>query len=123
MISATPVELVPPGGPVRCGGSRLDGADTGGLVGAGELDELGVVVDVRLLGQERSEIADRIAGLGQFAVQLDHLHTVLQDTPAPPECRTDLSCRVPESPAGPIAIELTPHATHRAAVGLGDPAG
>jgi DNA-binding transcriptional MerR regulator len=53
----------------------------------------------RLISQKRSEIAGRIAELEQFARQLDQLRTTLQDSPAPPGCRTDLSCCVPKSTA------------------------
>lgn len=77
----------------------------------------------RLIIQKRSEIAGRIAELEQFASQLDQLRTTLQDSPAPPGCRTDLSCCVPKSTAAPIAIELMPHLARQDTVDLGDPAG
>lgn len=72
-----------------------------------------------LISQKRSEIAGRIAELEQFAGQLDQLRTTLRDSPAPPGCRTDLSCCVPKSNAVPIAIELVPHVTRRDPVDTG----
>ena len=73
----------------------------------------------QLIGEKRSEIADRIVELEQFAAQLDKLHSALQNSTAPPECRADLSCCVPESTAAPIAIELIPHGSHRVALDPG----
>ena len=72
----------------------------------------------QLISEKRREIADRIAELEQFTAQLEQLHTALQDSSAPPECRTDLSCCVPESTAVPIGIELAPHRTHPVALDL-----
>ena len=76
----------------------------------------------RLISQKLAEIAGRIAELEQFARQLDQLRTTLHDSPAPPGCRTDLSCCVPKSTAAPIAIELIPHVTRRDTVDLDRPA-
>lgn len=74
-----------------------------------------------LISEKRSEIADRIVELDQFAAQLDQLQSVLRNSTAPPECRADLSCCVPESTSAPIAIELISHRTHPVALDLGRP--
>ena len=58
---------------------------------------------VRLIEEERTEIAERIAELEEFDAQLDTVRAEL-DAEAPPQaCRADLTCCVPESSgrAGP----------------------
>ena len=62
----------------------------------------------RLIEDKQAEIADRIAELQQFSAQLDDVRARLQAEAPPPACRDDLSCCVPESTGGPIAIELSP---------------
>ena len=62
----------------------------------------------RLLEEKQAEVAARIAELEQFAAQLDAVRASLEAEPSLGACRTDLTCCVPESSAGPVAIELTP---------------
>ena len=62
----------------------------------------------RLVDQKQAEIADRIAELEQFSAQLDAVRASLDAEPPLPQCRNDLTCCVPESPGGPVAIELVP---------------
>ena len=62
----------------------------------------------RLIEAKQAEIAERIAELQQFAAQLDDVRARLQAEAPPPACRDDLSCCVPESTGGPVAIELSP---------------
>jgi DNA-binding transcriptional MerR regulator len=62
----------------------------------------------RLVEEKKGEIAERIAELQEFAAQLDNVRAALAAEPPPEACRTDLSCCVPESDGGPVAIELTP---------------
>jgi DNA-binding transcriptional MerR regulator len=61
----------------------------------------------RLIEDKQAEIADRIAELEQFAAQLDDVRARLEAEAPPPACRADLGCCVPESAAGPVAVELT----------------
>jgi DNA-binding transcriptional MerR regulator len=51
----------------------------------------------RLVEAKRAEIAERIAELQRFAAQLDEVGTTLQQTPPPTECRSDLSCCIPDA--------------------------
>jgi DNA-binding transcriptional MerR regulator len=68
----------------------------------------------RLIETKRSEIAERITELERFAAQLDEVRTALDAAPPPTACRTDLSCCVPETSGGEVAlIDLMP--THRRA--------
>jgi DNA-binding transcriptional MerR regulator len=67
----------------------------------------------QLVEDKQAEIADRIRELQQFSAQLDDVRARLQAESPPPACRADLSCCVPESTGGPVAIELTPR--HEAA--------
>jgi DNA-binding transcriptional MerR regulator len=62
----------------------------------------------RLVDQKQAEIAERIIELQQFSAQLDAVRASLDAEPPLSQCRTDLTCCVPESPGGPIAIELVP---------------
>lgn len=62
----------------------------------------------QLIETKRAEIAERIAELERFAAQLDEVQATLDAAPPPAECRTDLSCCVPETDSGPVAIELIP---------------
>ncbi len=63
---------------------------------------------VRLIEDKQAEIADRIAELEAFSAQLGDVRARLKLEAPPPACRPDLSCCVPESTVGPVAIELTP---------------
>jgi DNA-binding transcriptional MerR regulator len=65
----------------------------------------------QLIEEKQEEIADRIAELEQFSAQLDEARTALRAEPAPEACRSDLSCCVPESRGGPVAVELQPRRT------------
>lgn len=60
----------------------------------------------RLIRDKQAEIAVRIAELQDFAAQLDTVRLALESSPPPPACETDLSCCVPEGPAGPVPIDL-----------------
>jgi DNA-binding transcriptional MerR regulator len=62
----------------------------------------------RLIDEKQSEIAERIAELEEFAAQLDTVRVALEAEPVPQACRADLTCCVPMSPGGPVAIELKP---------------
>jgi len=62
---------------------------------------------VRLVGAKRAEIADRIRELERFAEQLDEVGAVLASSPPPAQCRTDLTCCVPETDSGILPVELT----------------
>ena len=60
----------------------------------------------QLIDEKQAEIVHRIAELEQFSAQLDEVRIAL-DAESPEACRSDLTCCVPESQGGPIAIELT----------------
>ena len=62
----------------------------------------------RLIQDKQAEIADRIAELEEFSAQLDDVRARLEAEAPLLACRPDLSCCVPESTGGPVAIELTP---------------
>jgi DNA-binding transcriptional MerR regulator len=62
----------------------------------------------RLIEAKQAEIAARIAELEEFSAELDDVRVRLEAEAPPPSCRPDLSCCVPESASGPVAIELTP---------------
>jgi DNA-binding transcriptional MerR regulator len=62
----------------------------------------------QLIDDKTIEIAQRIAELESFAAQLDQVRLALAAAPPPAACRTDLSCCVPETDGGPIAIDLQP---------------
>jgi hypothetical protein len=51
---------------------------------------------IRLVQAKQAEIAERNVEPEEFSAA------------PPPACRPDLSCCVPESAGGPVAIELTP---------------
>jgi DNA-binding transcriptional MerR regulator len=60
----------------------------------------------RLVDEKQDEIAQRITELESFAAQLDGVRASL-DAEAPiAECRSDLTCCMPESAGKPIAIEF-----------------
>jgi DNA-binding transcriptional MerR regulator len=59
----------------------------------------------RLIEEKKAEIAARIEELATFAAQLDAVRAVLEASPPPQACRTDLSCCVPSGPAGFIPLE------------------
>lgn len=65
----------------------------------------------QLIEQKRSEIAERIEELRLFDAQLDMVRAEIGASPAPPACRTDLSCCVPDAGKGQVAIELVPRRT------------
>ncbi len=52
----------------------------------------------RLIADKKLEIAARIEELTAFAAQLDSVRTILEATPPPHSCRTDLTCCVPSGP-------------------------
>jgi DNA-binding transcriptional MerR regulator len=62
----------------------------------------------QLIQEKKTEIAERIAELEAFASQLDMVRTVIEASPPPPACRTDLSCCVPETATGPVTVGLGP---------------
>ncbi len=62
----------------------------------------------RLVDQKQAEIAERIAELEHFSAQLDAVRASLDAEPPLAQYRNDLTCCVPESPGGPVAIELVP---------------
>jgi len=61
-----------------------------------------------LIAEKQAEIAGRIAELENFAAQLDSVRGALHTAPPPAACCVDLSCCVPASSGGPIAVELIP---------------
>jgi len=63
----------------------------------------------RLVEATRAEITERIRELEQFADQLDEVGAALALTPPPAQCRTDLTCCVPEATTagGTRPVELT----------------
>ena len=62
----------------------------------------------QLISEKRREIAARIVELQEFATQLEAVDAALLAAPPPQACRTDLSCCVPETSAGPVLVELGP---------------
>lgn len=50
-----------------------------------------------LVAAKRAEINERIRELERFADQLDDVAAALTSTPPPAQCRTDLTCCVPET--------------------------
>ncbi|HEX5088610.1 MAG TPA: MerR family transcriptional regulator [Nocardioides sp.] len=60
----------------------------------------------RLIGEKQAEIAERIAELAQFSAQLDAVRIALEAEPLADACRSDLTCCVPESQGGAVAVEL-----------------
>jgi DNA-binding transcriptional MerR regulator len=64
----------------------------------------------RLVDDKRAEVADRIAELQQFSAQLDQVRAALAAEPPLAQCRTDLTCCVPEPSGRPVAVELSPPA-------------
>ena len=59
-----------------------------------------------LIHDKQAEVADRIAELQEFAVQLDAVRVALDASPPPSVCRTDLTCCVPVSQPGPVPMEF-----------------
>ena len=59
----------------------------------------------RLIDDKQAEIAARIAELQSFADQLDDVRAVLEASPSPGACRTDLSCCVPAGPTEFVSLE------------------
>ena len=60
----------------------------------------------QLIDEKQAEIVDRIAELEEFSAQLDVVRTALDAESPPQACRSDLTCCVPESRAGPIVVAL-----------------
>ena len=59
-----------------------------------------------LIEDKLAEIAARIAELEAFAEQLEQVKALIEVSPPPATCRTDLSCCVPESEATFVPVEL-----------------
>ena len=59
-----------------------------------------------LIEDKLAEIAARIAELEAFAEQLEQVKALLEVSPPPAACRTDLSCCVPDSEATVVPVEL-----------------
>ena len=59
----------------------------------------------RLIDDKKAEIAARIKELTAFAAQLDAVRTVLESSPPPHACRTDLTCCVPAGADGFVSLE------------------
>jgi DNA-binding transcriptional MerR regulator len=62
----------------------------------------------RLVDEKQAEIAERVAELEQFSAQLDAVRASLDAEPPLAQCRSDLTCCLPETPGGAVAIELVP---------------
>jgi DNA-binding transcriptional MerR regulator len=60
----------------------------------------------RLIDEKRAEIADRVSELQEFSEQLVKVRALLDASPPPDACRTDLSCCVPESGTSFLPVEL-----------------
>uniref|UniRef100_UPI002FCC783B MerR family DNA-binding protein n=1 Tax=Aeromicrobium sp. TaxID=1871063 RepID=UPI002FCC783B len=60
---------------------------------------------IRLIDDKEAEIAARIQELTAFAAQLDSVRTILESSPPPPACRTDLTCCVPSGPDTFVPLE------------------
>ena len=60
----------------------------------------------QLIENKQAEIAARVAELERFSAQLDQVRADVEASVPPQACRTDLSCCMPDSPAGPVAVEL-----------------
>lgn len=66
-----------------------------------------------LVAEKRTEIADRITELQQFAQQLDDVSAALDEITPPATCRPDLSCCLPETNADTaIVVDLIPRPRH-----------
>lgn len=88
------VELLPIWGGTNCGSAH---------------DEVARLIDLKL-----AEIAVRIKELSAFAAELDSVRTILEASPPPHVCRSDLACCVPAGPNSFFPLEgLTGPATHR----------
>ena len=59
----------------------------------------------RLIDDKLAEIAARITELTSFAAQLDSVRTILESSPPPPACRTDLTCCVPSGTVDLVPLE------------------
>jgi DNA-binding transcriptional MerR regulator len=62
----------------------------------------------RLVDEKQAEIVGRIAELEQFAAQLAAVRASLDAESPLAQCRSDLTCCLPESSGAPVAIELVP---------------
>ena len=60
----------------------------------------------QLIDEKQAEIVDRIAEL-RSSRPIDVVRTALDAESPPQACRSDLTCCVPESRAGPIVVALT----------------
>ena len=62
----------------------------------------------RLLDEKQDEIAHRIDELERFAAQLDVVRASLEAEEPVAQCRSDLTCCMPESAGEPISIDFMP---------------
>jgi len=65
-----------------------------------------------LIDEKRAEVAERISELRRFPKQLDTARELLESSPPPDACRTDLSCCMPESEGAAVTLELSPKRSH-----------
>jgi DNA-binding transcriptional MerR regulator len=71
----------------------------------------------QLIDDKQAEIAQRVAELERFALQLATVRAALDASPPPPACRTDLSCCVPDAGGGAVSIDLIPRPDARSRAG------
>lgn len=58
----------------------------------------------RLIDDKKAEIAARIEELNVFSADLDSVRTILESSPPPPACQTDLTCCVPAQAGGFVPL-------------------
>ena len=58
----------------------------------------------RLIADKKAEIAERIKELTTFAAQLDSVRMILETSPPPHTCRTDLTCCMPSGTDGFVPL-------------------
>ena len=62
----------------------------------------------QLIADKKAEIAERVADLQRFSLQLDTVRAALEASAPPPACRTDLSCCMPDAgDDGSVRLELS----------------
>ena len=61
----------------------------------------------QLIDEKQAEVRRQIVELRHFGVQLTMVRRALDAMPVRPDCASDLSCCVPESP-GPVVLEMVP---------------
>jgi hypothetical protein len=66
----------------------------------------------QLIDDKQREIAARVAELEAFSSQLEVVAAVLDASPPPAGCCTDLSCCVPATNAAPVLVELGARGCH-----------